>query len=248
VADGNMITVEQLVKVYPGGTQAVAGHDIDRAAMEVRRSIGVAMQEVGLDDLPKGRNFLVMQGLLHGQSRKEAQQRASELLELVELEYAAARKVGTYSGGMRRRIDLISALMHSPSLLFLDEPTTALDPQSRLAIWDHLQNLNHQGITIFLTTQMMEEADRLCGRPAIIDQGQIVAEGSPEALKDRQGGDVISITIQASTDDARGAEDSRGSDHSGRQELRFSSQCHLRRPEHHRTGWRDRCTRLASTP
>ena len=143
MADGNMITVEQLAKVYPGGTQAVAGHDIDRAAMEVRRSIGVAMQEVGLDDLTKGRDFLVMQGLLHGQSRKEAQQRASELLELVELEYAAARKVGTYSGGMRRRIDLISALMHSPSLLFLDEPTTGLDPQSHLAIWDHLQNLNH---------------------------------------------------------------------------------------------------------
>lgn len=247
MADGNMITVEQLVKVYPGGTQAVAsidftvsegeffgflgpngagksttikilstllkktsgrvsvaGHDIDKAAMEVRRSIGVAMQEVGLDDLTKGRDFLVMQGLLHGQSRKEAQRRASELLELVELEYAAARKVGTYSGGMRRRIDLISALMHSPSLLFLDEPTTGLDPQSRLAIWDHLQNLNRQGITIFLTTQMMEEADRLCGRLAIIDQGQLVAEGTPAALKDQQGGDVINITIQASTDEERG--------------------------------------------
>ena len=244
LSNGNMIAVEDLTKVYPGGVRAVAnidfavsegeffgflgpngagksttikilstllkktsgqvqvaGYDIDDDATEVRRKIGVAMQDVGLDDLAKGWDFLVTQGVLHGQSRREARRRAEELLELVELTYAASRKVGTYSGGMRRRIDLISALMHSPALLFLDEPTTGLDPQSRLAIWDHLQSLNEQGITIFLTTQLMEEADRLCGRLAIIDQGQLVAEGSPDSLKVALGGDVVTVGLQSTSDE-----------------------------------------------
>ncbi len=177
------------------GRILVAGHDVDRDPTSVRRSIGFAMQEVGLDDLSTGRDFLVLQGLLYGQSRAEARKRADELLELVGLSTVAGRKVGTYSGGMRRRVDLVAAMMQCPPLLFLDEPTTGLDPQSRLAIWDHLKQLKAQGITIFLTTQIMEEADRLCERVAIVDHGQIVAEGSPRELKGQVGGDVITVTI-----------------------------------------------------
>ena len=239
-----MVLVENLTKVYPGGTQAVSGidftvgrgeflgflgpngagksttmkilstllkktsgrvlvggHDVDRDPQAVRRSIGFAMQEVGLDDLSTGLDFLVLQGLLYGLSHLEARNRAGELLELVSLTPVAGRKVGTYSGGMRRRIDLVAALMHSPPLLFLDEPTTGLDPQSRLAIWEHLIHLNELGVTIFLTTQMMEEAERLCQRVAIIDHGEIVAEGSPQSLKEGVGRDVIRITIDAARQD-----------------------------------------------
>lgn len=185
------------------GEAVVAGYHVDRDPREVRRRIGFAMQEVGLDDLATGWDFLVLQGLLYGLSRREARRRAAELLDLVELAPVAKRKIGTYSGGMRRRIDLVAALMHSPALLFLDEPTTGLDPQSRLAIWEHLEQLNEQGVTIFLTTQMMEEADRLCQRIAIIDQSRIVAEGSPQELKAKVGGDMIRITI-ASTDERAG--------------------------------------------
>ena len=173
----------------------VAGHDVDREAKAVRRSIGFAMQEVGLDDLATGRDFLRLQGVLYGLSQRESRERAEELLELVGLTSVAKRRVGTYSGGMRRRIDLVAAMMHRPNLLFLDEPTTGLDPQSRIAIWDHLKQLNEQGVTIFLTTQMMDEADHLCRRLAIIDQGSIVAEGSPQSLKATVGGDVVQLTI-----------------------------------------------------
>ena len=239
----SIVTVENLVKVYPGGTRAVddisfrvepgelfgflgpngagktttikvlatllrktsgratvAGHDVDREPQRVRASIGFAMQEVGLDDLSKGRDFLELQGLLYGMSRRDARDRASELLEVVGLSDVAGRRVGTYSGGMRRRIDLIGALMHGPRLLFLDEPTTGLDPQSRLAIWDHLEKLNAQGVTMILTTQIMEEADRLCGRIAIIDQGRIVAGGSPAALKAQVGGDVVHLGFEPGAD------------------------------------------------
>lgn len=185
------------------GRVVVAGHDVDTDAMAVRESIGFAMQEVGLDDLAKGRDFLVMQGLLYGQSRQEAQSRAEELLELMGLTAAANRRIGTYSGGgMRRHIDLIGALVHRPPLLFLDEPTTGLDPQSRLVIWDHLEQLNKDGTTIFLTTQMMEEADHLCERIYIIDNGEIVAEGSPESLKDEVGEDVITVAIDSASEEA----------------------------------------------
>ena len=234
--DAVIVEVEQLVKVYAGGTRAVdgidfivkegeffgfpgpngagktttmkvmstllrktsgrvtvAGHDVDADPKAVRRSIGFAMQEVGLDDLAKGKDFLVLQGVLYGLSRREAGRRADEMLDLVGLGHVAGRRVGTYSGGMRRRIDLVGALMHRPRLLFLDEPTIGLDPQSRLAMWDHLTQLNKEGVSILLTTQMMEEADRLCQRIAIIDQGKIVAEGSPRALKGEVGGDVIRV-------------------------------------------------------
>ncbi|MEE9325334.1 MAG: ATP-binding cassette domain-containing protein [Dehalococcoidia bacterium] len=239
----NIIEVEKLVKIYPGGIKAVDGIDftvqrgeffgflgpngagksttmkvlstllkktsgrvvvasynVDKNPVEVKRAIGFAMQEVGLDDLVTGREFLVMPGLIYGLPRKEAQSRTRELLEMVGLSGNAQQRVGTYSGGMRRRIDLVSAMVHNPSLLFLDEPTTGLDPQSRLSVWKYLQQLNREGVTIFLTTQMMEEADRLCQRIAIIDNGRIVAQGAPDELKSEIGEDVITIHLD-STDD-----------------------------------------------
>ena len=177
------------------GRVSVAGHDVDRDPKSIRRSIGFAMQDVGLDDLAKGRDFLVLQGVLYGMSRAAANARADELLELVGLSDVSDRRVGTYSGGMRRRIDLIGALMHRPRILFLDEPTTGLDPQSRIAIWDHLERLHADGVTILLTTQLMAEADRLCDRLAIIDRGRFVAEGSPQALKAEVGGDVVHVRL-----------------------------------------------------
>ena len=182
------------------GRVSVAGFDLaeSSSSMKVRRAIGFAMQEVGLDDLSSGMDFLVMQGLLYKLGRKEAKARAEELLELVGLADVGKRKVGTYSGGMRRRVDLAGALVHRPEILFLDEPTTGLDPQSRLAIWDHLNELHSQGTTILLTTQMMEEADQLCERLAIINSGLIVAEGTPETLKNEMGDDVVRIAIVSS--------------------------------------------------
>ena len=187
------------------GRVTVAGLDLEESSssMKIRRTIGFAMQEVGLDDLSSGRDFLVMQGLLYKLGRREASKRAEELLELVGLTDVAGRKVGTYSGGMRRRIDLAGALVHRPEILFLDEPTTGLDPQSRLAIWDHLNELHSQGTTILLTTQMMDEADQLCQRLAIIDNGLIVAEGSPETLKYEMGDDVVRISLGTSSDGIR---------------------------------------------
>ena len=169
------------------GVVTVAGYDVDADSKAVRRSIGFAMQEVGLDDLATGRDFLQLQGVLYGLSRREARRRADELLELVGLAHVAGQRVGTYSGGMRRRIDLVGALMHDPDILFLDEPTVGLDPQSRLAMWEHLDDLNAKGVTILLTTQVMEEADRLCRNIAIIDQGQIVAEGLAGVAQVRSG-------------------------------------------------------------
>jgi len=187
------------------GRVTVAGLDLEEpsSSMKIRRAIGFAMQEVGLDDLSSGRDFLVMQGLLYKLGRREASKRAEELLELVGLTDVAGRKVGTYSGGMRRRIDLAGALVHRPEILFLDEPTTGLDPQSRLAIWDHLNELHSQGTTILLTTQMMDEADQLCQRLAIIDNGLIVAEGSPETLKYEMGDDVVRISLGSASDGIR---------------------------------------------
>lgn len=192
---GKTTTIKILATLLPktDGRVEVAGLDVTREPKAVRQAIGVALQEVGLDDLSKGRDFLVLQGLLYGLPRAEARSRASELLELVGLSSVADRRVGSYSGGMRRRIDLAGALMHNPGVLFLDEPTTGLDPQSRIAVWEHLEHLNSQGVTIFLTTQHMDEADRLCRRLAIIDHGRLVAEGSPAELKASVGGDLVHV-------------------------------------------------------
>jgi ABC-2 type transport system ATP-binding protein len=165
------------------GTARVAGVDVAGDPDAVRRRIGVALQEAGLDPRQTGRELLVLQGRLFDLSAAEAAGRAEELLALVELEEAADRRIKGYSGGMKRRLDLASALVHQPEVLFLDEPTTGLDPASRLTIWDEVRRINQRGTTVFLTTQYLEEADQLCDRLAIIDGGVIVREGTPAGLK-----------------------------------------------------------------
>jgi ABC-2 type transport system ATP-binding protein len=157
--------------------------DVAREPDRVRRRIGVALQEVGLDPRQSGRELLVLQGRLFGLAGAAAAARAKELLALVELEEAADRRIKGYSGGMKRRLDLASALVHEPELLFLDEPTTGLDPASRLTVWEEVRRINARGTTVFLTTQYLEEADQLCDRLAIIDGGRIVREGTPLRLK-----------------------------------------------------------------
>jgi ABC-2 type transport system ATP-binding protein len=165
------------------GWAKVAGLDVATQPDDVRRRIGVALQEAGLDPRQTGRELLVLQARLFGSSKTEAMRRADELLELVDLVDAADRRVKGYSGGMKRRLDLASALVHQPEVLFLDEPTTGLDPASRLTVWEEVRRINDRGTTIFLTTQYLEEADQLCDRLAIIDNGLIVMEGTPEELK-----------------------------------------------------------------
>src|SRR5204863_5356994 len=159
------------------------GVDVARAPDAARRLMGVALQEAGLDPRQTGRELLVLQGRLFGMAPRDAGQRAQALLELVELEEAADRRIKGYSGGMKRRLDLASALVHEPEVLFLDEPTTGLDPASRLTVWEEVRRINGRGTTVFLTTQYLEEADALCQRLAIIDDGRIVREGTPAALK-----------------------------------------------------------------
>ena len=147
----------------------------------MRRSIGVALQEAALDPLMTGRELMQLQATLHGAlAREESKRRGDALLDRVGLMEAADRRVGTYSGGMRRRLDLASALVHDPKVLFLDEPTTGLDPVSRLAIWEEVRKLNDEGTTVFLTTQYLEEADQLADRVGIIDEGRMAAEGTPD--------------------------------------------------------------------
>ena len=182
---GKSTTVRMLTTLtgITSGTATVAGVDVGSDPDAVRRRIGVALQEAGLDLRQTGRELLVLQARLFGMSRAEAASRAEELLELVDLVDAADRLIKGYSGGMRRRLDLASALVHRPDVLFLDEPTTGLDPASRLVVWDEVRRINEQGTTVFLTTQYLEEADALCGRLAIIDDGRIVTEGTPAALK-----------------------------------------------------------------
>ena len=166
-----------------GGTALVAGHDVCEDAPAVRRSIGVALQEAALDPLMTGRELMLLQATLHGLSSEEGRRKGDALLDRVGLTQAADRLVGTYSGGMRRRLDLATALVHDPSVLFLDEPTTGLDPVSRIAIWDEVRRLNGEGTTVFLTTQYLEEADQLADRVGIIDDGKMAAEGTPDAAE-----------------------------------------------------------------
>jgi ABC-2 type transport system ATP-binding protein len=182
---GKSTTVRMLTTLlsFTSGEAHVAGVDVAREPDAVRRRIGVALQEAGLDPRQTGRELLVLQGRLFDLSARGASARAEELLELVELTDAADRSIKGYSGGMKRRLDLASALVHQPDVLFLDEPTTGLDPASRLTVWEEMRRINERGTTIFLTTQYLEEADQLCDRLAIIDDGRIVREGTPTRLK-----------------------------------------------------------------
>jgi ABC-2 type transport system ATP-binding protein len=182
---GKSTTVRMLTTLLSitSGTARVAGIDVSADPDGARRRIGVALQEAGLDPRQTGRELLVLQARLFGSSAAYAERRAGELLELVDLVEARDRRIKGYSGGMKRRLDLASALVHEPEVLFLDEPTTGLDPASRLTVWDELRRINARGTTIFLTTQYLEEADQLCDRLAIIDGGLIVREGTPQQLK-----------------------------------------------------------------
>jgi ABC-2 type transport system ATP-binding protein len=184
-----------------GGSATVAGHDVVGEAADVRRAIGVALQEAALDPLMTGRELIRLQATLHGLPAAEGRTRAERLLGRVGLESAADRRVGTYSGGMRRRLDLASALVHEPRILFLDEPTTGLDPVSRKAIWEEVEKLNREGTTVFLTTQYLEEADQLADRVGIIDDGKIVAEGTPGVLKAEIGRPHLEVVLADGTMD-----------------------------------------------
>ena len=177
------------------GDATVAGADLLREPGQVRARIGYVAQGGGSDPQMTGRGELVIQGRLFGMSRKEAEARASEVLAAFDLTEAAARTTGTYSGGMRRRLDIGLGIVHKPALLFLDEPTTGLDPQARAHLWDEVRKLRAGGTTVFLTTHYLEEADALCDRVAIIDHGTIVAEGTPNDLKRAIEGDVIALGV-----------------------------------------------------
>jgi ABC-2 type transport system ATP-binding protein len=194
---GKSTTVLMLTTLLPptSGTARVAGYDIVKEGPRVRASIGAALQEAALDPFLTGRDHMRLQGALHGLSRVERRKRGDELLERVGLSEAADRRVRGYSGGMKRRLDLALALVHRPSILFLDEPTTGLDPQSRNAMWSEVSRLaRDEGVTVFLTTQYLEEADVLADRVGIIDRGRIVAEDTPEALKAEIGRPSVEAT------------------------------------------------------
>ncbi|MDQ3910524.1 MAG: ATP-binding cassette domain-containing protein [Actinomycetota bacterium] len=194
---GKSTTVLMLTTLLPptAGTARVAGYDIVKEGPKVRAAIGAALQEAALDSYLTGREHLNLQAALHGLSRKERKKSGDELLERVGLTEAADRRVRGYSGGMKRRLDLALALVHRPRILFLDEPTTGLDPQSRSALWAEVTRLAQEdGVTVFLTTQYLEEADVLADRVGIIDKGRIVAEGTPEELKAEIGRPSVEVT------------------------------------------------------
>ena len=197
---GKSTTVHMLTTLLPptSGSARVAGHDVVEEGTQVRAAIGAALQEAALDPFLTGREHMKLQTALHGLPRAERTRRGDELLARVGLVEAADRKVGGYSGGMKRRLDLALALVHGPRILFLDEPTTGLDPQSRSALWAEVQRLaTDDGVTVFLTTQYLEEADLLADRIGIIDQGRIVAEGTPDSLKAEIGRSSVEVVPSA---------------------------------------------------
>jgi ABC-2 type transport system ATP-binding protein len=203
---GKSTTVHMLTTLLPptAGTALVAGYDVVKEGPKVRRAIGAALQEAALDPFLTGREHLRLQTAMHGITGEERRRRSDELLDRVGLSEAADRKVNGYSGGMKRRLDLALALVHRPRILFLDEPTTGLDPQSRNALWMEVGRLaKEEGVTVFLTTQYLEEADVLADRVGIIDHGHIVAEGTPEELK----AEIACSTVEAvpSNPEERGA-------------------------------------------
>jgi ABC-2 type transport system ATP-binding protein len=194
---GKTTTVRMLTTLLrpTGGSATVAGFDVLKDPSSVRRSIGVALQEAALDPLMTGVELMNLQATLHGLSRDEGTRRSEALLERVGLTDSGNRRIGTYSGGMRRRLDLATALVHDPKVLFLDEPTTGLDPVSRMTIWQEVRKLNDEGTTVFLTTQYLEEADQLADRVGIIDNGRMAAEGTPSALKAQIGRSHLELVI-----------------------------------------------------
>jgi ABC-2 type transport system ATP-binding protein len=196
---GKTTTLRMLTTLLPigSGTATVAGFDVARQPKRVRTRIGYVSQLGGADELATGRENLILQGRLYGAGRAQIVPRARELADLLDLGEFADRRVGTYSGGQRRRLDIALGIVHEPEVLCLDEPTTGLDPQSRANLWDHVRALRERGTTVFLTTHYLEEADVLCDRLMIMDHGLIVAEGTPRALKQQVAGDAIVISLRA---------------------------------------------------
>ncbi len=197
---GKSTTIKMLTTLVrpTTGSATVVGYDLATQANQIRNVIGYVAQEIGVDNRASGWENLELQGHLYHLSNTEIKQRVTELLELVDLSKDAKKLAGAYSGGMRKRLDIATGLIHRPKLLFLDEPTTGLDPQTRANLWEYIRRLNQeQGVTIFLTTHYLEEADRLCDRVAIIDHGKIMALDTPNRLKDEVSGDVISISFDS---------------------------------------------------
>ena len=192
---GKTTTLRMLVTLITptSGEATVAGADLRTEPGRIRERIGYVAQGGGSDPQESGRRELIIQARLYGLGRAEAARRANDLLKLLEIESAADRKTETYSGGMRRRLDIALGIIHRPQLLFLDEPTTGLDPQARARIWDEIRKLRDNGMTIFMTTHYLEEADALCDKLGIIDHGRIVAEGTPDALKREVAGDLVTL-------------------------------------------------------
>jgi ABC-2 type transport system ATP-binding protein len=201
---GKTTTLRMLATLLPhtDGTATVAGCDLRREPQRVRERIGYVGQRGGTDPQVTGRGELEFQGRLYGMSASEARRRAAELLAALELDVCADRTTATYSGGQRRRLDIGLGLIHRPSLLFLGEPTTGLDPQSRAHLWEEVRRPRDGGTTVFLTTHYLEEADALCDQLAIIDHGRIVAEGTPEELKRQIAGDVVALGVNGNAQDA----------------------------------------------
>jgi ABC-2 type transport system ATP-binding protein len=220
---GKTTTVRMLVTLLApsAGDARIFGRSIVQEPEAVRLLIGAALQEAALDDQQTGTELLTLQARLYGLRRDHVRRRIAALAELVDLGEALDRRIGTYSGGMKRRLDLAAALVHSPRLLFLDEPTTGLDPISRSRVWDEVARLNQvDGVTVFLTTQYLEEADRLADRVGIIDDGRIVADGSPDELKRTVGQDLVIVTVDG--DATAVGERLRGIDGVDRVEIRGS--------------------------
>lgn len=182
------------------GTAKINDLDVVKNDSEVRNKIGIALQDTGIDNLLTARELFYTTARLWGLSKSKSKDRTEEMLNLVGLTEAADRRVKTYSGGMKRRLDLGLSLVHKPEVLFLDEPTTGLDPGSRRVLWDEIKKLRDEGVTIILTTQYLEEADELANRISIIDEGRVVAEGTPDELKSSIGGDVITLTFRSDDD------------------------------------------------
>src|SRR5579883_37215 len=194
---GKTTLMRMLTTLLPptDGEATVAGHDLRREPARVRERIGYVSQAGGVDITATGRENLILQGRLYGLDTARVRERAATLIAALELDAFADRMAGTYSGGQRRRLDLALGLVHQPPLLFLDEPTTGLDPQSRARLWDEVRRLRDSGTTVFLTTHYLDEADALCDRLAIVDEGRIVAEGTPDALKRQIAGDVVTLGV-----------------------------------------------------
>src|SRR5579864_1851921 len=194
---GKTTTLRMLATLLPpsGGTARVAGCELATQPALIRERIGYVGQAGGADREITGRTELIFQGRLYGMAVEAARRRAAELIAMLELDGAADRKAGTYSGGQKRRLDIGLGLVHDPQLLFLDEPTTGLDPQSRARVWDEVRRMHERGTTVFLTTHYLDEADALCDRIAIIDYGKIVAEGTPEEMKRAVAGDVVTLSV-----------------------------------------------------